>query len=612
MGFSKSKCLHEVFAENAKAHPGRIAAIFREERMTYGELDAQAGLLALALAAQGAGPGTLVGLCVDRNLDILVGILGILKAGAAYIPIDMDYPPERIRFILEDGNARLLVTSPETSLRIPDTGSRRALVQVRQEAAPDPSITLRGSRPEDLAYVIYTSGTTGNPKGVQIDHGNVMRLFETTRAAFGFGPSDTWSMFHSHCFDFSVWEIWGALLFGGRVALVPAEVCRSPRLFRQLLKEECVTMLSQTPSAFSQLVQEEGRSPLEDKLEVRSIVFGGEALHLGSLVPWVEKYGLEFPELVNMYGITETTVHVTYKKLTPADFGDLSASPIGSALGDLEMHLLDEEFRPVAPGTIGHLYVSGPGLSRGYLNRPELTEARFFHKNLGGKTLRLYHSGDLAVSSASGETYYMGRSDTQVQIRGYRVELGEIESALKASGLLSDAVAAPVNFGGMDVRVVAFVVPLEGGVTTDGGSRELAAACERKLPAHMRPSTYVYKDAIPLTSNGKADRSRLIAEYEATMRPEPAAGAGSPADAAKLAAQIWASVLMIPISGRDDDFFDLGGTSLAAIRLFNALQEAFGVEMELAYFLDGLTLNRISSFLEKDARNTQSKESIYP
>ena len=407
---------------------------------TYGELNARANQLARHLRSLGVGPDVLVGLMVERSLDMVVGMLGILKAGGAYVPLDPAYPAKRLAFMLEDAQLTLVLTQKHLLSSLPGIAKESSAVRIFcldrdwQEIARHSDADLDHlTHSQDLAYCIYTSGSTGQPKGVLLTHHNAVRLFQATEPWFHFDRHDVWTMFHSIAFDFSVWEMFGALIYGGRLVVVPYRTSRSPEDFLDLLRREQVTVLNQTPSAFRQLTRVAGLYDESGaKLNLRYVVFGGEALDTATLRPWFAHFGDQRPLLINMYGITETTVHVTYRPLRVEDLQD-SAIPIGRAISDLSPYILDENMRPVPEGVAGELYIGGAGLARGYLGRPELTAERFVRNPFAERPgERLYRTGDLARWRANGEIEYAGRIDHQVKIRGFRIELGEIEARLLA------------------------------------------------------------------------------------------------------------------------------------------------------------------------------------
>ena len=448
-------CAHERFIEQARSSPQRIALICGDETFTYGELARRAERVAAQLQAKGVGPGDFVGLLSERTPAVIVGLLGVLLAGAAYVPLDPHYPRERLAFMAEDARLSALVVTPSL-IELAPTGV--AQIELRPELwEVDTAIDLQPVhvRPEHAAYVIYTSGSTGRPKGVVVEHRNLLRLFTTAGAQVPYGPDEVWSLFHSIAFDFSVWELWGALLFGGRVILVPHDVSRSPEQFHELVVREGVTVLSQTPSAFESFMRADLRAEA-GRHRIKVVVFGGEALDPLALREWAAAQR-SCPTLLNMYGITETTVHVTQQAIGAADFEHRS-SPIGRALEDMTVYLLDVRGEPVPIGVRGEVYVGGRGVSRGYLGQPALTAARFVPDPFGPPGARMYRAGDLARWRSDGVLEFLGRIDDQIQLRGFRVELGEIESRLaEHPALAAQVVVARRDDSGVQ-RLAAYVV----------------------------------------------------------------------------------------------------------------------------------------------------------
>jgi amino acid adenylation domain-containing protein len=569
--FPVDQCIHQRFEARALERPDAPALTFEAETLTYGELNERANRLAHRLRALGVGPEARVGIALERSAELLVAILAVLKAGGAYVPLDPSYPADRTAFVLEDARIPVLVTASHLVPQLPAFPGTALCVDthadaIARESGENPRVQ---AGPDSLAYVIYTSGSTGKPKGVQVTHANVARLFDATDAWFGFAADDVWTMFHSCAFDFSVWEIWGALLYGGRLVVVPFLTTRSPEDFHRLLADEGVTMLSQTPSAFKQLVQADLASGLDaSALRLRCVVFGGEALDPQSLRPWMERHGDDRPRLVNMYGITETTVHVTYRVITRADL-DRAGSPIGVPIPDLSLYVLDAGLEPVPAGVTGELFVGGAGVARGYLNRPELTAERFIRDPFSADpAARLYRTGDLARRRADGELEYLGRADQQVKIRGFRIETGEIEAALVSHpSLAACAVIAREDAAG-ERRLVAYVVALPGEEVP--GVTELRAHLGETLPDFMVPAAFVPLDALPLTENGKLDRRALPAPDEA--RAALSADAYVPPGTAteRALAEAWEEVLGVERVGIDDNYFALGGDSIRGVRLVAA------------------------------------------
>ncbi|MEK4745649.1 MULTISPECIES: amino acid adenylation domain-containing protein [unclassified Bacillus (in: firmicutes)] len=563
LDFPPQVTIHELFEQQAMIYPNSIAVTYEKGKVTYSELNERANQLAHYLQKKGVGPDTLVGLCVERSLEMIVGILGILKAGGAYVPLDPTYPEQRLQYILEDAGIQLFVT--QESLKelkwLPENIKSICLDRDRDEIGQE-SKTLPFSdvSSQNLAYVIYTSGSTGNPKGVMIEHHNVIRLFKSTDCWYQFNEKDTWTLFHSYAFDFSVWEIWGALLYGGKLVVVPYWISRSPKDFYQLLVDAEVTVLNQTPSAFRQLIQVCEQEDENKNLQLRYVIFGGEALEPISLLPWFQRYGEKKPQLINMYGITETTVHVTYYPITQDDVQHASRSNIGKRIPDLEVYILDAYQQPVPIGVDGELYIGGAGLARGYLNRPELTAERFIpHPFSSDPKARLYRTGDLARYLPDGNLDYRGRIDHQVKIRGFRIEIGEIESTLNAYASIKEAVVIVREDQPGDKRLVAYVVG-DGNV---GAWREYLKA---KLPSYMVPSRFVTMEAIPLTANGKVDREVLPMPEEEQTNSEAVAPRNSNE---KILATIWKQVLGVKKVGIHDNFFEIGGDSILSIQIIS-------------------------------------------
>ncbi|WP_223278137.1 non-ribosomal peptide synthetase [Nostoc sp. 'Peltigera membranacea cyanobiont' 232] len=460
--FPVDYCLHQAFSQQVNLHPDRQAVSFGNQSLTYKQLNEQANQLALYLIDRGAKPELRVGLLVNRSLEMVIAILAILKAGAAYVPIDPQSPQERIAYILEDSGVSFLLTQVEFASQLPSQKTPLILLEncqqeISKQKTTDPEIAISS---DNAAYVIYTSGSTGKPKGVIVTHRNVVRLMLATQKWYNFNNKDVWTLFHSCAFDFSVWEIWGALFFGGHLIIVPHSVTRSPEEFYNLLCDEGVTVLNQTPSAFRQLIQAEEVLCRESEVNLRYVIFGGEALDLSSLEPWFERHSDDFPRLVNMYGITETTVHVTYRPIRWRDVKKARGSIIGEPIPDLCLYLLDRYGQPVATGVTGEIYVGGAGVARGYLNRPDLTAERMVPNPASSEDQdRLYRTGDLARYLANGELEYLGRNDHQVKIRGFRIELEEIEAVLQTHPGVRHSCVIPWEQHQDDVRVIAYIVP---------------------------------------------------------------------------------------------------------------------------------------------------------
>jgi amino acid adenylation domain-containing protein len=577
--------------------PGSVAVVCEGESLSYGVLDRRANALALRLRSLGVGPGVVVGLRTERSLDVVVGILGILKAGGAYLPLDPAYPRDRVLFMLGDAGVRVVVTESRFASDF-EAGVELVLVDgERGEAARGPELELE---PDALAYVMYTSGSTGRPKGVLISHHNVTRLFDATEAWYRFGADDVWTLFHSYAFDFSVWEMWGALFYGGRLVVVPYWVSRSPEGFRELVLSEGVTVLNQTPSAFRQFIQADLQSSAPVKSDLRYVIFGGEALELSSLRPWFDRHGDEQPKLINMYGITETTVHVTYRPISQKDLQAGAGSVIGVAIPDLRVLLLDAHQNPVPTGVAGEMYVGGGGVSQGYLRRPDLTAERFVPDPFAGAGQKLYRTGDLAKRLENGELEYLGRIDDQVKIRGFRIELGEIEAALTQHRDVTEAAVLAREDSAQDKRLVAYIVTNANPATL---IEQLKNHLKTQLPQYMLPAHYVQLPELPLTPNGKLDRKALPAPTpEAALDAARHLAPRTPTES-RIAA-IWSDALGITSPGVIENFFDVGGDSLKAAQMVTALRATFVVDVGMRHLFERPTVAGLAEIVDVLAVST--------
>ena len=603
--YKKAVGIHEWFYVQAMQTPDRIALVCDGSVITYQELDIRSNRLAHYLIRLGVGPEVLVGICMERSPDIIIAVLGILKAGGGYVPIEPANPEERVAFILEDGGIKVLITSQPILSQFNNATTHlentvlldKIECDLQNENSEPPAIKIE---PENVAYVIYTSGSTGMPKGVVITHNNVTRLMAATEEWYNFSETDIWTYFHSTAFDFSVWEMWGALLYGGKLVIVSYTVSRSPRDFYRLLIDEQVTVLNQTPSAFGQLLPID--SELRGKLNLRYVIFGGEALELSMLKDWFEDHGDEQPRLINMYGITETTVHVTYRPLKKEDSINKSGSIIGKPIRDLSLYLLDEQMEPVPTGVSGELYVGGAGLARCYLNRDELTKERFISNPFGSG--RLYKTGDLARRLPDSDLEFIGRVDRQEKIRGFRIELGEIESVLlKSPGVQSAAVIVREDKPG-DKRLTAYIVRKENNETATVES--LHTSCQDRLPDYMVPGSLIFLPSLPLTSNGKLDYKAL---------PEPNALALADAnddcilpstDLEKTLCSMWSEVLDVDTIGINQNFFELGGHSLVATQLISRIRVKFSIELSITSLFDEPTVEGLAKIItEKQTKQEQ-------
>jgi nonribosomal peptide synthetase DhbF len=594
-------CVPELFEVQAAKNPDAVAVVFEGEQVTYGQLNAQANRLARLLIARGVGPESVVAVVMDRSIDLVVSLLAVLKAGGAYLPVDPGYPEERIAYMLDDAKPILVLCDSAgatvvTTDAVPVLVADNAAVAEFEGETDDVSDRERRAPLCDWhpAYVIYTSGSTGRPKGVCVSHRNVGWLLGAADEHFGFGAGDVWTMFHSFAFDFSVWELWGALLHGGRLVVVPFAVSRSPREFLELLAREQVTILNQTPSAFYQLLEAEEQAEGAGKLALRTVVFGGEALDPDKLRPWYARHAQDQDavRLVNMYGITETTVHVTYQELDSYLVAGLgNRSVIGRGLAGADVYVLDDALEPVAVGVAGQLYVAGEGLARGYLHRAALTAQRFVACPFGAAGRRMYRTGDVVRWNRDGQLEFLGRADDQVKIRGFRIELGEVEAALAGHPGVGQAVATVREDEPGDKRLIAYITASDKSADSDSESgldvTGIRAFVGRMLPEYMVPSAVVVMEALPLTVNGKLDRNALPG-------PDYAAMANTTREPATLRevilAEIFAQILGLESVGVEDNFFDLGGHSLLATRLISRVRTVLGVDLPVRELFENPTV----------------------
>ncbi|MGN6335504.1 amino acid adenylation domain-containing protein [Mycobacterium sp.] len=575
-----------LFAAQVAHTPQAVAVSCGGRSWSYRELDEAANRLAHLLADHGAGPGECVGLLLSRSAEAIVAIVAVLKTGAAYVPIDPGLPGARIEFMLADAAPMAVITSADLRSRL--DARQMVIIDIDDPAIDtEPSTGLPAPAAENIAYLIYTSGTTGVPKGVAVTHSNVARLLASLDAEVP--RAGVWSQSHSLAFDFSVWEIWGPLLGGGRLVVVPESVARSPEDFHALLIAEQVSVLSRTPSAFYALQTVDALSPeLRDQLKLQAVVFGGEALEPQRLGTWLDNHSGS-PRLINMYGITETTVHASVREIVDTDV-DSNASPIGVPLAHLSFFVLDGWLRAVPAGVVGELYVAGGGLAGGYVGRAGLTGTRFVACPFGAPGARMYRTGDLVSWGADGQLRYLGRADEQVKIRGYRIELGEVQAALAGLDGVEQAVVIAREDHPGDKRLVGYVTGTADPLT-------VRSALAERLPAYMVPAAVGVIDALPLTANGKLDARALPApEYQDAEQYRAPAG---PVE--EILAGIYAQVLGIERVGVDDSFFDLGGDSLSAMRVIAAANSALDTRLAVRTLFEAPSVRNLSQQLGNHA-----------
>lgn len=585
-------CLHELVEAQVARTPDALAVVFDGRQLTYRQLNERANQLAHHLRKLGVGPKTFVGLFVERSLEMVAGLLGILKAGGAYVPMDPQYPRERLAFIMKDAGVPVVVTQKDhADHRLFPNLKLVCLDSDWPEIAREPVTNPQSdSRPDQIAYIIYTSGSTGTPKGSLISHDNVRRLFTSTERWFHFNTSDVWTLFHSIAFDFSVWEVWGALFYGGRLVVVPFSTSRTPAAFHRLLHAEGVTVLNQTPSAFRQLVRAEELTSEPLKLVLRLVIFGGEALDFKTLKPWFDRHGDAVPRLVNMYGITETTVHVTYRPIDASDLG--GSSVIGVPIPDLQVYLLDDQKRPVPTGEPGEICVGGAGVGSGYLNRPELTAQKFIPDPFAPEPgRRLYCSGDLGRRLPNGDLEYLGRIDHQVKISGYRIELGEIEAVINQHpGVRESVVIAREDVPG-EKTLAAYLIKRPHPEVSVPALRQMI---RERLPEYMMPAAFEFISQLPLTVNGKLDTMALPVPGPAAI--EARTESITPQTALEQdIAKVWQEVLKQPVSGVDDNFFDIGGNSIRLAGVHAQLEKLLGRDILITDLFAHTTIRSLAA-----------------
>ncbi len=597
--------LHQLFSQQVTQNPDAPAVSYGEAILSYRQLDCRANQLANHLLQLGVVAETIVGLCVERSIDTIVSILAILKAGGAYLPLDPNYPSERLAYILEDSQAPIIISESDLEHNF----NHRAMVvlldrdadKIAQQTQQAPTLNIS---PDNLLFVIYTSGSTGKSKGVMATHGNVASLFEAVATKLPFNNQDIWTMFHSYSFGFSVWEIWGALLHGGKLIIVPQYICAAAEEFYDLVHREKVTVLSQTPSAFNLFVRAD--CAIDKSLSLRFIVFSGEALEPYLLKSWVANHGDDQPQLVNMYAMCETAGEVTYKRLKAQDIDHAQRSIIGSPLPHVTIHLLDESRQPVSFGTPGEMYIGGKAIARGYLNKPELNAQKFIADPFSSQPkARLYRTGDRARYLPDGQLEFLGRGDRQVKIRGFRVELGGIEAVLGKHQAVSEVVVVLREDIAQRQILVAYLV-----FKQQIAIAKLRSFLKGHLPKYAIPQYFVQIQQLPLTANGKLDLAALPAP--SLKRQSLATDYVAPRNQReKKLSQIWQKVLGIKQIGVKDNYFELGGTSILAARLFTQIEKQLGKNLPLATIFQAPTIVQLAEMLEQ-VEPVNSPSSLVP
>ena len=584
-------CIHLRFTHQAALTPDAVALVSGGMTLTYRQLEVRANRLANHLLAErGVQPGDYVGLCAEPGFEMIVGMLAILKAGAAYVPIEPSLPAARIGYMVADtGLGLVLVTDPEQH----GLGSAAHLVLYHSEAWEGAPATVPPVCADlsSLAYVIYTSGSTGQPKGVMVEHAQVSRLFDAVPVHLGLNGDDVWGLFHSFAFDVSVWEIWGALLHGGRLVLVPKAAIRDAKQLYRLMVNAGVTILTQTPSAFYAL---QSVIPMRSNgLVLRQVHMAGEALQPKQLAQWFEAGVGERPVFVNFYGPTETTVYCTLKIIEQDDLAT-DSSNIGRPFHDIAACVLNEAGQPQPVGVVGELYIQGEGVARGYLNRPELTAERFVVAPFAGAPGRCYRTGDLVRWLENGDLEFLGRTDKQLKMRGYRIEPGEIENHLTANPLVREAVVHAQGERGARY-LIAYVVPAVEGIEKATLVAELKRTLTDALPYFMVPQAFLLLEKMPLNANGKLDTAAL-SKLALDLASEQYIAPSTVVEEAL--AEVWCRVLQLERVSVTAGFFEVGGQSLMAIRVINEIAQRFDIDIETRIIFEYNTIESLANYIE--------------
>lgn len=598
--YEKKDLIFQRFERQVELTPEAIAVEDGQRSITYSDMNKKANQLARFMRNKGIREETKVLIMLDRTIDLTIAILAVLKAGGTYIPIDSEQPPSRTKYIIQDSNCQYMLTS-SSLLKKNDIDQKIEPIcldieyeQWSQEEVDNLSLITMSA--DQAAYMIYTSGSTGKPKGVLNTHYNVTRLLDSTQKHVQFNSEDIWTLFHSIAFDFSVWEMWGSLLNGGRLLIVPDDLRRNPKEYYRFISEKKVTVLNQTPSAFKELVQHVRRDSYP--LSLKYVIFGGEALDYQDLSTWFDCYG-ERTKMINMYGITETTVHVTFREVIKLDVVEGRGSLIGKPLDDLNVYILNEDLLPTPIGVPGEIYVSGAGLARGYYNRPSLTAERYIPNPFSTDGQRLYRTGDLARRMPNGDIEYLGRLDDQVKIKGHRIELGEIQAVIKEDPTVDHCVILVGKNQRGENELAAFV-KFRKKSPSEEQLREFRNRLTNRLPRYMYPAHIVAVDSFPVNANGKVNKEQLLALCSSTRGEQVKPETQTEQDLIA----IWKKVLGIERLGVFDNYFSLGGDSIRSVQIISELQSR-GYDLGIKEIFLYQTVRELAEYLDQQRKHKE-------
>ena len=609
-------CIHDFLEFQVIRSPDAPAVLCRNESLTYHELNSRANQLAHYMRTLGVGPESVVGICTHRSMDMIIGILGVLKAGGAYLPLDPSYPQERLSYILKDSHAQFILTQSGSVGSLPEEGPRTICIDQNWSdiSAFSTDNPEKITSSDNLAYIIYTSGSTGNPKGVMVTHSNLCHFVRIASSALDIYRQDRYLQTASIAYALSVRQLMIPLSFGSTLILATSDEIRDPLALFKLIKEQSVTLMDMVPSFWRTCIQRLSDLSVDERTyllanQLRRIVTVGEPLY--SDIPHDWRFKLRHPAtLVNIFGQTETTGVVAAYPIPDEPQTPAGIVPVGKSVSDTKLYILDSKLQPVADGEVGELCVSNPCIARGYLNQPDLTATKFIPNPFAdGFSERLYRTGDLARYGKDGNIQFLGRGDQQVKIRGQRLELSEVEIVLRQYPGVQECVVVVRGEKPDDKSLAAFIVPSQ---NQNLASRDLRTFLKQRLPDYMVPSSFAFLDKLPLTPNGKIDRLSLPEPLYSGVSRDATIYFSPRNDIERKVANIWQELLNINIIGIYDDFFELGGHSFLAVRLFSRIERDLGVRLPLTTLFHATTIAQISVLIKDQGQSEQTWSPIVP